>query len=933
MSLEAAMRDARVCVDARGLMPREQAIEILSASTTVERGSLDSIWAALLSLEPSELVSATQHLDWRFPVRGRENVALVSRYGKDALPWIRTRIREGVLVNHPWCVVPCVLELDAPEALELLLEVDGLVADGGDMKFWQFTPSQAEVGAETLEAAATDAVLEWARRHPGVALPVLAARAESNARARKAIVRLAEKQPEDIRRALEALGASALVDSLGLPRELTVDAILRVLDGACSGQNGFWPWFSMGVDGRYEYFGLRLVVFRAKAGDGWGIVLERLMGCDPDSFQVSRYAYGPGATSGADFDEIVFLESAFEIEGPEESVVFHGNIAKGPMGDLVLDESLFATHDLAPGRATEFGGWAARTLAVRAYLAENPRAFWPEPAEALSASGVPDGELFLTSDAFFHVSGPAPEGRKTEPWSLLPSQSTTYRSLAEAIVSRVASRFVPGESNLDYRLHAYEADEYVLPWRQHRAPVADGYLAAAMKEAAVPLDARGLLPLERAREILRSQKALARGKGRRADDSTWVWDLDLTWAALLSLDTADEAAAVLRELEIIDSPRDAEANRALVERYGDEALKVVAAKTDAAGILQGSSPFLRATVLGVGSPEGFRFVWDIGGFQEPSSDATPDAQATALFTAWMMAYPEIGYVELARLAEKGDAAAASFLKSWATPQVRRVHRWLEAGLGAERAKAAIAQAGLTCDLVPEQITAVLDAAIPAGHWPVFRTETGPSRELHGMRLSAARARGKADWIVVLERLEGYGQSLKIDRYLLGENVSAGPNDAAASSYRVALSWDRIPETANPDPLDERLVEPPDYWTKIDGAPAQVAKIRAALREAPELFWPAPEPLLEALGFTDRTVTIVTTSFAHVAGSDDGLPSAAPAYVSLAKALVAEKAALFEPGTNTVDPRLHARDATEEEDNPEGGEDDATEEDAQEDDEA
>jgi len=901
MSVSSAMRDAKVEVDDRGLVPLPRARAVLAAATVVDRDTLDAVWAALLSLEPEELVPATAHLDWQFPVRGKENLALVERYGEGAIPWLRTRIRHGVLVNHPWCVAPCLLALGTLSSLDVMLEVRGALLAAGDMRFWQFTAAELPGDEAALEADALALVLEWCRLHPAKALACLVKRADSHPRARAALTKLAEASPEDTCAALRAANRGDLVESLALPQKLSREAILRVLDAACSGASGGWPWFSMGVDGRCEYFGLRLVAFRAKRGDGWGIVLERLMGCDPDSFQIARYAYGPLAANGSTFETTHFLDSAFEIESTaDDAPLFHGALAKGPAGDLVLDESLFAKHDLRPNQVTEHGGWAARTLALRAYLAEHPRAFWPEPSEAREASGVVDGELFLVSDAFFHASGSPLEGNPAEPWSLAPSATGTYRSLAEALVERDPKRFEPGTSNLDYRLHAYAEDTFVLPWREHRVSTGEGYLRAAMAETGLPLDGRGLLPLATARALLDGTNALSRGAGRREPNGAWVWDLDRTWAALLSLEDAAEAAAHVKRLSFTDPPRDAAKNVALVERYGDAALAVVRAREDAAGVVVADAPVFRATVLGVASAAGFAFVWDISGYREPDNQDSPETQATALFTSWMVLHPEVGYPELAKRVEAGDPAAAAFFTSWATPQVRRVFRWVAAKLGETRALAVIHRVGLSCELLPEQITAVMDAAVAAGKWPVVRTEAGPSRELHALRLLAARARGKADWVVVIERLEGYGRALKIERYTFGETVAPGPNEA----HTVALQGLTIPDGLPADPEDTRLVEPPDYWTKIDGAAAQVARFRAFFRAHPAKVWPEPRALLLALGIEDPSIVVESTAFAHVSVVGEGLPSASATYVSLAKALVAEDPSLFTPGEKSFDPRDH-----------------------------
>ncbi|HNC95494.1 MAG TPA: hypothetical protein PKW90_05175, partial [Myxococcota bacterium] len=147
MSLFAALRDAGLSPeqrDARGLMPLEAARSLVAQSTHVRRENLDALWLALCSLDNGdELLRLGGALVWEMPPRGRENVALLERYGADLLPWLKSRMQGGVLVNHPWCVLPCLLAMEHPEALELLLSVEGVAADGGSMRAWEFSPPNA----------------------------------------------------------------------------------------------------------------------------------------------------------------------------------------------------------------------------------------------------------------------------------------------------------------------------------------------------------------------------------------------------------------------------------------------------------------------------------------------------------------------------------------------------------------------------------------------------------------------------------------------------------------------------------------------------------------------------------------------------------------------------------------------------------------------
>lgn len=129
-----AMYDARSPLDDRGLMPLATARSLLGETRTFRRGESeevdgtmvdesDRVWAALLSLEDTaEFVKEATRLSWEFHVRGRDNLAPLERYGEGIVPWLRSRLRaDGVLVNVPWCVVPCLLAIPSGQALELAL--------------------------------------------------------------------------------------------------------------------------------------------------------------------------------------------------------------------------------------------------------------------------------------------------------------------------------------------------------------------------------------------------------------------------------------------------------------------------------------------------------------------------------------------------------------------------------------------------------------------------------------------------------------------------------------------------------------------------------------------------------------------------------------------------------------------------------------------
>ena len=263
-------------------------------------------------------------------------------------------------------------------------------------------------------------------------------------------------------------------------------------------------------------------------------------------------------------------------------------------------------------------------------------------APAVEAYNLDFEPVLFVADAYQHPCYAAAD-EDEHPWQIGVAESPVMRSLIDAVIARDPTRFAPGDSNLDWRLHAVCESEFALPWTEYHVDTSAGFVAAAMRQAAVAVDARGLMPLADAEAICAAASSLARGDGRYVGDA-WVWDHDRVWAALLSLATAADAAVVFGPLDLADGPRSAATNRALAERYGDGALTIVASRARTDGVIAATSPLLRATVLAVGTPAGFRFVWDTTGWDEAGGSGTPDEQASALFAAWVAAYPQVGFV-------------------------------------------------------------------------------------------------------------------------------------------------------------------------------------------------------------------------------------------------------------------------------------------------
>jgi hypothetical protein len=483
--VEAAMVAGAVAPrDERGLMPLAGARALVQAAREFRKGGgrmvgdtwvLDSdvLWAALMSLaNAAEFVREATRLCWFFHPRGQDNTAPLERYGEAILPWLASFVRpDGRLVNVPWCVEPCLLAIGRAEVFALLWGVTCVsegTGDGWPGPFAADDPGDADrrsgVDLDAPAPAAPDEdadglVIAWLYAHPDVGFPLLARRAgPGDARARHMLKSLAQCGPSEIfdpvRDALGEEEARALFAAAGAPAALDEGCILATLNGALPDD---WPAL-FGDAPERAYHALRLVAARAREGDGWGIVVERLEGDDLASAALRPYVYGSNVASGplAVDEELPFSIEAGEERAPESPFDLDGVRVDGPRGPLELRTALIAAGDLRPGWATAPGLTSTRfSLMLRAYLTAHPDAFWNDPDEAAAWLGLgEDVEVIVVSDAFQHCVGP--DGPDTYPaaWRVPPGASPVFVSLARALVQRDPGRFEPGQPNLDFRLHA-----------------------------------------------------------------------------------------------------------------------------------------------------------------------------------------------------------------------------------------------------------------------------------------------------------------------------------------------------------------------------------------------------------------------------------------------------------------------------------------------
>lgn len=213
--LEAAMENARVKVDGRGLMPLAQARKIVKALDVYRKGDGEMIdgtfvlesdvaWAALLSLkDANEFLREAKRVRFEFHVRGMDNIAAFERYGDAVLAWVAANVHDGVLVNVPWCLLPCLLAVDGEEALTLALSIRAVSSDQrvGPGAYAADSAGDVDRTGNVVEEDRTVA-RSWVARGDRMAL--LAKRAESDPRARALLDELSPKLPAEVAAQIDA---------------------------------------------------------------------------------------------------------------------------------------------------------------------------------------------------------------------------------------------------------------------------------------------------------------------------------------------------------------------------------------------------------------------------------------------------------------------------------------------------------------------------------------------------------------------------------------------------------------------------------------------------------------------------------------------------------------------------------------------------------
>lgn len=462
--LGAAMKHAAVQVDERGLMPLAEARAIVRALDVYRKGegvaidgavvlASDRAWAALLSLEDAaEFVREATRIRFEFHVRGRDNVGAFERYGDGVLPWIAANVHHGVLVNVPWCLLPCLLAVESDEALGLALSIRAVSQDQRSGPGAYAADSAGDVDRTgQLSAADTQVARSWVAR--GDRLGLLAQRAASDPRARGLLDVLSPPLPPAV---------TALLDAAP---KLAVDAGPRVsllaLDEEARGYDlPIWN------NANYTTGAMRVTGLVSPAGDA--LVLQTITHWPSaaQGFARETRVYGPGATRRRRHQELVpAKELELWLDGDATrlqrvtGVILRSETVDGEWRQHVVSPP-GGTHATVQVRV---GGepvdlWS--TFPEIAGLDETKRALARQIDPALVAlfnlAEPPLRErLFLAPDALAAEVG-APAGARVlfsfDDWQHpgageLPSESVDFVTMVAALAARAAIDRLPGQAN------------------------------------------------------------------------------------------------------------------------------------------------------------------------------------------------------------------------------------------------------------------------------------------------------------------------------------------------------------------------------------------------------------------------------------------------------------------------------------------------------
>jgi hypothetical protein len=480
----------------------------------------------------------------------------------------------------------------------------------------------------------------------------------------------------------------------------------------------------------------------------------------------------------------------------------------------------------------------------------------------------------------------------------------------------------------------------------------------------LPLDERGLVPLEKARAIVRAATEFSKDEGRMVD-GTHVRACQELWAALMSLSDAEEFVREASRLEWTYHPGKAHW-RDPARRYGEGILPWLRSFVHDEDILVNVPWAVLECLKEIGTPEalelllglddilhyegepgqpgpfahGFPFRFDRQAALESfeRSDEISDALAAAV-KEFAIENPGHSWARLLEVAESktennSDVLALHVLRLAGLERGSEIFAHAVAALGNESAvRARFAQLGVPTGVESRLVLWLLDRACgDAESWPYFYG-LNHERAYHALRLVAARKKGADDWFVLFECLEGsmldggVGRSLYIRRYMVKADGAAGllrgvgfPHLEIESEGPLGVVFAGPLGSVTVDAAKAERYLPQQATAQDVEDMKETLGVRAYLAEC-GLPFPSLPDFFESIGLGDEAdswdVLVDSTAFEHVVGTagieydPDGidarwrlLPSQSPVYRSLAEAIVHRDAGRFAPGTSNLDWRLH-----------------------------
>ena len=385
----------------------------------------------------------SERLTWKDEPPPDTVLAPFDRYGDDILPWIENAVVDNDLIADPPFLPELLIEIGSRPAFDLVFALERI--DGSER-----------------EAALL--FREWVEVHPEIGFAQLADRAEfGEPRARKLFRHLANLDPHTaFKHVATSRGeedTEALFEALCIVRRLAEASVLSILDLSAEGEmdapDPQWPMFHSDRTPATIYHAMRLIAVRARDGNDWGVLIERIGGSAPDNAMVEPYVYGTNIVPGLLPEACRPIE--ITIDRPAEDDGFDGASVDGPAGRLTLSNKLMTRLGLRQrGLGSLPPDQQTFVMALRAYHGHHPNALFIDPAKAAALTKI-DGphDVILISESHAHVLGTAFDvvTRRDKFWQVRPSDTRVFRSLARAIVERDGSTFRPGKSNLDWREH------------------------------------------------------------------------------------------------------------------------------------------------------------------------------------------------------------------------------------------------------------------------------------------------------------------------------------------------------------------------------------------------------------------------------------------------------------------------------------------------